>query len=519
FFVLASFIPFGADAAPSTELARIASAIEAGLKDRPAAKIAVLEFPYTNGKASDGPVIVQERLTTLLAGNGKLTLIERNLLNKVLGELKLQASGAVNEEAALKLGKLLGADAVVTGTLNDLKEGETEVNARLVETGSGKILSAGAAGIKKTWHDADAPARPGKDYAGKPLVQLAILLDTSNSMDGLINQARNQVWKIVNELNAAEKRGSSPVIEVAVYEYGNSSLPSSNGYIRRVLPFTRDLDKVAEELFALKTDGGDEFCGQVIKNAVEELVWSGKDDVYKAIFIAGNEPFTQGTADFRQSVALAKAKGIFVNTIFCGRRQEGIATQWLAAAQLAEGEYSNIDQAAPVVSVNAPQDDRIADLSSRLDSTFVAYGPRGKAELSRKEALESNIASSGGAGILSERAAFKAAAPAAMEDRESSWDMITAVESGAIKRADIKQEQLPEELRRMNGTELNKFIDGKLAERKKVKAEILRLQDERRSYIAEQEKKLSGGPATLDKAVLDAVHKQAVKKGYKFSRP
>ncbi|MEI7482515.1 MAG: FlgO family outer membrane protein [Elusimicrobiota bacterium] len=500
------------------ELKTLTNQLGAGVNDKPGIKLAVLEFAYTSGKASDGPVIIQERLTTLLAQNKKLILIERNLLKKVLGELNLQASGAIDEETTRKLGKLLGADAVITGTLNDTKDGETEINARVVETETGKILTAAGASVRKTWQDTPTVTQTGKNYDGKPLVQLAILLDTSNSMDGLINQARNQVWKIVNELNASEKSGSAPVIEVAVYEYGNSGLTAEKGWIRQVLPFTRNLDKVAEELFALKTNGGEEYCGQVIKNAVQELAWSKKDDAYKAIFIAGNEPFTQGATDFQQAVGLAKAKGIFVNTIFCGRRQEGLATQWLTAAQLSEGEYTNIDQSAPVAAINAPQDDQIAILSSKLNTTYVAYGSKGKAELNRKEALESNVARSGGASILSERAAFKASAPAAMADYESSWDIITAVESGAMKRSDIKKEQLPEELRKMDKAQLDKHIDSKLAERKKIKADIIRLQEERKSYIARQEKTQSGAPVTLDKAVIDAVHKQAVKKGYKFSR-
>jgi len=503
----------------SEELKPLAEQLGDGVKDRTDIKLAVLEFSYTSDKASDGPAIIQERLTTLLAQNKKLTLIERSLLKKVLGELKLQASGVLDEETTKKLGKLLGADAVVTGTLNDIKDGETEVNARVVETESGKILAAAAVNVRKTWQDAAAVTQHGNNYAGKPLVQIAILLDTSNSMDGLINQARNQVWKIVNELNSSEKSGSNPVIEVAVYEYGNSGLKEENGWIRQVLPFTKNLDKVAEELFSLKTNGGDEFCGEVIKDAVEQLAWSKKDDVYKAIFIAGNEPFTQGKIDFHQSVELAKAKGIFVNTIFCGRRQEGIATQWLAGAQLAEGEYTNIDQSAPVAAINAPQDDEIAQLSSKLNTTYVAYGSRGRAEMDKKEALDSNIAASGAGGILSERAAFKAAAPAAMSEYESSWDVISAVEGGSMKRSEIKKDQLPEELKKMDEAELDKYIDSKLAERKKIKADILRLQEERKTYIAEQERTQSGAPVTLDKAIIDAVHKQAVKKGYKFSRP
>ncbi len=509
---------FTAAPAGAESMEKIAKKLSKGLKE--GSRLAVLEFPYTDGKASQGPAVVQERLTTALAANKKVSLIERALLAKVMGELKLQASGAIDEDTAKKLGKLLGADAIVTGTLNDLKEGRTEINARVVDAGSAKILTAASATVEKTWKDGGAgPVTGGPvDFGKKPLVQLAILLDTSGSMDGLINQARAQLWKIVNELVGAEKSGSSPMIEVALYEYGNSGLPQDKGYMRQILPFTRDMDKVAQELFALSTNGGDEYAGMAIKSAVKDLAWSKKDDVYKAIFIAGNEPFTQGPVDFREAAGLAKGKGIFVNTVFCGPRQQGIATRWQEGALLADGDFSNIDQSVANTYVAAPQDARIAELGASLGNTTVVRGVRGAARKAEQVSLESKMSASGGASALAERAAFKAMAPASQSAAaDADWDVVSALESGQLKRADIKKEELPEELRKMNDKELDKTIDAKLAERKKIKEEISRLQAERRSYIEEQEKKAAGGPETLDKAMLQTVRSQASRKGYKFT--
>ena len=136
----------------------------------------------------------------------------------------------------------------------------------------------------------------------RPPVQIAILLDTSNSMDGLIAQAKTQLWNVVNEFVLARKDGRPPAIQVALFEYGKASLPSSEGFVRLILPLTDDLDRVSEELFALKTNGGEEYCGWVIRDAVNRLEWSRSRDVYKAIFIAGNEPFTQGPVDFHDVV-------------------------------------------------------------------------------------------------------------------------------------------------------------------------------------------------------------------------
>ena len=120
--------------------------------------------------------------------------------------------------------------------------------------------------------DVKATGQPDKN-----LIQMAILLDTSNSMDGLIEQAKTQLWKIVNELALAKRNGETPNLEVALYEYGKDSLPAGEGYMRMIVPLTTDLDRVSEELFKLKTNGGSEYCGQVIQMAARGLKWTLDD--------------------------------------------------------------------------------------------------------------------------------------------------------------------------------------------------------------------------------------------------
>src|SRR5213594_1781981 len=105
------------------------------------------------------------------------------------------------------------------------------------------------------------------DASSAPLVQIAILLDTSGSMQGLIEQAKGQLWKIVNEFINAKQNGKRPELEVALYEYGKQTLSPATGWIRQIVPLTNDLDKISEELFKLTTNGGEEYCGWVIKDA------------------------------------------------------------------------------------------------------------------------------------------------------------------------------------------------------------------------------------------------------------
>ena len=180
-----------------------------------------------------------------------------------------------------------------------------------------------------------------------PKIQMAILLDTSNSMDGLIDQTRNQLWQVVNEFATAKQNGMTPILEIALYEYGNDSLSRSTGHIRRLNSFTRELDQVSHGLFSLTTNGGSEYCGYVIQTALNDLQWSQSASDIKTIFIAGNEPFNQGPVNFRAAIERAKNIGVAINTIHAGNYEEGIVEGWQSGAILAGGDYMSIDHNHP----------------------------------------------------------------------------------------------------------------------------------------------------------------------------
>lgn len=345
----------------------------------------------------------------------------------------------------------------------------------------------------------------------KPVVQIALLLDTSNSMDGLIDQARTQLWKIVNEFIVLKRQGKRPELQVALYEYGNDNLPADKGHMRQVVPLTTDLDKVSEELFALKTRGGYEFCGMVIQLAAQELSWSGSKDALKLIFIAGNEPFTQGTVDFHKSCAAAIAKGVAVNTIYCGPYEEGVATDWKNGAALADGSYMNIDQNQQVAHVDAPQDKEIARLGAELNNTYIPYGAQGRSGQARQEAQDSN-ALSAAKGAAVQRAVSKASG----YYNNASWDLVDGVKQGQIKLAEVDEKALPENLQKMSADERKVYVETKLKEREKLQQTISQLSEERKQYVAKKMAELSkGGSQTLDAAMIAVIRQQASQKGLK----
>lgn len=342
-----------------------------------------------------------------------------------------------------------------------------------------------------------------------PVVKVAILLDTSNSMDGLITQAKNQLWKIVNELSKAELNGKTPRLEVALYEYGNDNLSVSKNYVRQVLPFTTDLDRVSECLFALKTNGGEEYCGAVIRDCLKELSWSKTQQDMQAIFIAGNEPFDQGGVSFKESCAAARQKGVLVNTIFCGNRSEGSQTHWSDGAELAGGRFLVIDQDQKVADIATPYDQELQKLGTQINSTYVQYGPSGGRGAQRQAAMD-EAAEASAPSVAANRAATKATS----NYSNAGWDMVDAKKEGKLELGKMKSDDLPAEMRGMNVNEQSAYIEKKRVEREKIQKRIQELSRQRDEYIAKNQKSQSAD--SLDTAVLKTIRVQATQRGYKF---
>ncbi|HEX9251046.1 MAG TPA: vWA domain-containing protein [Ignavibacteriaceae bacterium] len=349
-----------------------------------------------------------------------------------------------------------------------------------------------------------------KKPAKNSSIQLALLLDTSGSMDGLIDQAKSQLWKIVNELATSKKNGRPVNLNVALYEYGKQSIPADEGYLRNIVPFTGDLDKISDELFKLRTNGGDEYCGKVILNAVENLQWNKSNDNLKIIFIAGNEPFTQGDIDYKTACQNAIKKGIVVNTIFCGNYDEGVQTMWKDGADLADGKYMNIDHNAAIIHIDAPQDAEIIRLGQELNKTYIAFGSAGREKKEMQAEQDANSMSLS-PGVMVERSVTKSGG----QYKNSGWDLVDAKKDGSVKIEDLKDEDLPVEMKEMTVQERKSYVDKMEKDREQIQNQINKLNDERSKYIA-QKMIQNKNENTLDAVMIKTIREQAKQKNYKF---
>src|SRR5882762_4697021 len=297
---------------------------------------------------------------------------------------------------------------------------------------------------------------PAKDQN----IMLALLLDTSNSMDGLIDQAKSQLWKIVNELAGARcGDGTRPKIRIALYEYGNDGLPSSEGYIRQVSPLTDDLDLISERLFSLKTYGGNEFCGQVIKASLNQLAWSDARADLKMIFIAGNEPFTQGEVPYRVACSLARDKDVIVNTIFCGDFNEGVGTSWKSGADLTGGTYMSIQQNRKTVYIPTPYDERIEAMNERLNDTYLYYGKSGASKKEMQSVQDKNAESYGRSNKVD-----RAISKSSHAYRNSTWDLVDATKENEKAIVQTRDEDLPKEMKGMSVEQRKTYVGVKAEE-------------------------------------------------------
>lgn len=349
-----------------------------------------------------------------------------------------------------------------------------------------------------------------EDKKKQQTIKVALLLDTSNSMDGLINQAKAQLWEIINELSFAKYGIQKPNLEIALYEYGNDRIESSDGFVRQVLEFNSDLDEISEKLFSLTTNGGKEYCGQVISASLKELEWGENSNDLRLIFIAGNEPFTQGKLHYKEAISDAIEKDVIINTIFCGNYTQGISGMWQDGANLGGGDYMTINQNKKVVHIVTPYDHDIIILNRQLNDTYIYFGNKGMIQY-KKQAKQDKNADKFSTSVSVGRAISKSN----HFYKNSSWDLVDKSKDEEIDYSKIKRTNLPKKLQNMSDEALKKHVNTLGKERAVIKSKMTELDKKRRVYIASKQQE-SSKDNELESVILKAIKKQAINKNYKW---
>lgn len=348
----------------------------------------------------------------------------------------------------------------------------------------------------------------------KPRIEVVFVLDTTGSMSGLIEAAKEKIWSVASSMASAQP---APEIKMGLVAYRDRG----DAYVTQTIDLTSDLDTMYAALMDFEAAGGGdgpESVNQALYDAVHKISWSQDDNTYRVVFLVGDAPAHMDYQDdvkYPATIARALQKGIIINTIQCGQ-DPSAKNAWQQIAQLGNGDYFQVEQTGSAIAIATPFDKQLATLSAELDGTRMIFGD---AEEQRKDALkasaidkmerESSIES------RARRAAFNVTA-SGEKNLLGSNELVQAVMSGKVDLASIDEDHLPAALRLVAPAERKKVIADTARTRSELQLKIQKLSQSRSDFLKEKVEEAGGAGDSLDDKIYRAVKSQAASVGLRY---
>lgn len=344
-----------------------------------------------------------------------------------------------------------------------------------------------------------------------PRIEVAFVLDSTGSMSGLIEGAKQKIWSIANQLASGQPQ---PEVRMALLSYRDRG----DAYVTRTHDLSSDIDAVYAELQDTQAGGGGdtpESVNQALHEAVTKLSWSTGPGVYRVIFLVGDAPPHLDYAQdipYPQSVRAARQAGIVINTLQCGDYAQ-TTTVWQEIASVGGGHYAAIRQDGGMLALRTPMDEELAELGRELAGTLLSWGDDDeRAELEAKAKRSASAAPETAAarlGFLSKLGGKLNAGRA---------DLVEAITRGVARLQDVKEHELPEELRPLAPAQRERVVQQKLDARKKLQQRIDSLSADRDAYVRSetQRRAEAGEDEGFDAKLLESVRLQAAGVGIAY---
>jgi len=356
---------------------------------------------------------------------------------------------------------------------------------------------------------ATQPAQPA------PVIDVVFVLDTTGSMSGLINTAKEKIWSIATTMTSSQQ---TPNIRIGLVGFRDRG----DAYVTRVIDLSDDLDSVYAALMEFQADGGGdgpESVNKALYDAVERMSWSQDSAAYQVVFLVGDAPPHMDYPDEKQYpeiLALAAQKGIVINTIQCGEMAATLSA-WQAIAGLGKGRYFQVAQAGSAVAYATPYDAKIAELSAQLDDTRLYYGSSAdKARMRDKVEATEKLHRTSSPASLARRGVFNASA-GGKKNLLGDKELVEAVASGRLDLDSLDKAALPEALQPLPVEEQRAVLAQVAGERRKLEREVQELARKRDQYIAGKVAADGGAEDSLDHQLYEAVSAQAASAGLEYS--
>lgn len=359
----------------------------------------------------------------------------------------------------------------------------------------------------------DPPVDPHIVASQNPKIDVVFVLDTTGSMGGLIQTAKDKIWSIASTMASAQP---TPEIRIGLVAYRDRG----DQYVTRLVDLSDDLDSVHATLMDFEANGGGdtpESVNAALYDAVHKMSWSQDEKTYQVVFLVGDAPphMDYNEVRFPEIVASARDKGIVINTIQCGNIPT-TAAPWTQIASLGQGRFFRVEQAGSAVAYTTPYDAEIATLSARLDDTRLYYGSAEEKErMHRKMAAADKLETMASVESRARRGVFNAAA-GGRANLLGDNELVDAVASGTVELDALEPDALPEALKPMAPEEQRAYIEQLAGEREELTRQIRELSADRDSYIAKKVEEAGGMKDSLDRQLYEAVKEQAGKAGLEY---
>lgn len=346
-----------------------------------------------------------------------------------------------------------------------------------------------------------------------PKVDVVFVLDTTGSMSGLIQTAKEKIWSIATTMASAQQ---TPDIRIGLVAYRDRS----DAYVTKVVDLSDDLDTVYATLMDFQADGGGdtpESVNKALYDAVHAMSWSEQDQAYKAIFLVGDAPphMDYNEVQYPEIVASAAEMGIVVNTIQCGEIETAVEP-WTQIAALGQGNFFQVEQSGSAVAYTTPYDEEIAELSARLDDTRLYYGTaEEKAKMDEKVVATAKVHDEASYAARARRGVFNAS-EGGRANLLGEKELVDAVTSGEVELEEIVVTSLPATMASMKPEEQKVYVQELAEERDELKRQIQALADDRDGYLREKVEEAGGLGSSLDQKLYDTVKEQAGKAGLEY---
>ena len=365
-------------------------------------------------------------------------------------------------------------------------------------------------GIATTNH---TPANPSLVH-DSARVEVVFVLDTTSSMTGMIEAAKEKIWSIASNMASAQQ---APEIRIGLVAFRDRG----DAYVTRVVDLSSDLDTLYATLMDFQTQGGGdtpESVNQALHDAVRNISWSQDSDTYRVVFLVGDSPphmDYQDEIQYPDILSLAAEKGIVVNTIQCGPNPL-TATKWQQIADLGGGRYFQVAQSGSAVAIATPYDEKLAEISRRLDDTRLYYGSvEDKEKKQMKMEATDKLHTSSSPASRARRAVFNASA-SGRTNLLGQGELVEDIASGRVDLSTIEKDRLPESLQDLSPKEQKTVVEDTARQRLELENNISELAAKRRAFIREKVDADGGARESLDDKIYSAVREQAAKHGLSY---